>query len=245
MEPDKFEEYIKKQLNSREINPSDNAWDKISGQLQKTESPKSKRFFWYSVAAAFIGVLIVSSIYFNSKIEPIDPQNQIVETADEPKVTPKKESVVLEQNTIEENVAVSQKEVNKTMELQQVKDETTTITNSKIAALEMNKGQKKEADSPKETEQLIAAKITELMAQVDLLESDNLSVSEEEVDSLLRMAQHEILTDKIFSQGGKVDAMALLNEVEGELDQTFREQIFKSLKARFLKVRTAVADRNN
>jgi len=36
-----------------------------------------------------------------------------------------------------------------------------------------------------------------------------------------------------------------LNEVEGELDISFREQIFESLKTGFLKVRTAVADRNN
>ena len=145
MEPDKFEKYIKKQLNEREISPSDNAWDKISSQLPVLESKKSNKFFWYSVAAAFIGVLIVSSIYFNSKMEPIDPQNQIVETADEPKVTPKKESVVLEQNTIEENVAVSQKEANKTIQLQQVKDEPTTITSSRIAALEINKRQKKKS----------------------------------------------------------------------------------------------------
>jgi len=39
--------------------------------------------------------------------------------------------------------------------------------------------------------------------------------------------------------------MALLTEVEGELDQSFRDQIFEKLKSGFLKVRTAVADRNN
>ena len=35
-----------------------------------------------------------------------------------------------------------------------------------------------------------------------------------------------------------------LTEVEDELDQSFRDQIFDSLKEGFLKVRTAVADRN-
>ena len=84
-----------------------------------------------------------------------------------------------------------------------------------------------------------------MVAQVELLENNNISISNTEIDSLLRKAQDEILTDKIFNQEGKVDALALLNEVEGELDISFREQIFESLKTGFLKVRTAVADRNN
>jgi len=61
-----------------------------------------------------------------------------------------------------------------------------------------------------------------------------------EVDDLLRSAQEEILREKLFSQNGSVDAMAL----QDELDQSFRDQIFESLKTGFLKVRTAVADRN-
>jgi len=96
-----------------------------------------------------------------------------------------------------------------------------------------------------QTEKLINAKIAEIVAQVDLIENGNLSISNAEVDSLLRKAQNELVTDKIFNREGQVDAMALLNEVEGELDKSFREQIFESLKTGFLKVRTAVADRNN
>ncbi|CAN0604335.1 unnamed protein product, partial [Ectocarpus sp. 12 AP-2014] len=73
----------------------------------------------------------------------------------------------------------------------------------------------------------------------------NSTVTDAEVDSLLTRAQDEILRDKIFNKDKSVDAMALLTEVEDELDKSFRDQIFDSLKAGFIKVRTAVADRNN
>ena len=246
MEPDKFEKHIKKQLNEREINPSDNAWDKISGQLQNTEFPKTKRFFWYSVAAAFIGILIVSSIYFNTKAELIDPKIQIVETPNEPVVIPNTEDVVIKQNSLEEKIAISDKASIKNAKKPGVQVETDLDYNAQIASNDNVNDKVIKTDAvPNAKEQLINAKIAEVVAQVYLMENSNLPVSSIEVDSLLRKAQQEILTDKIFNQEGKVDAMALLNEVEGELDQTFREQIFETLRAGFLKVKTAVADRNN
>ena len=246
MEPDKFEKHIKKQLNEREINPSDNAWDKISGQLQKTEPPKSKRYFWYSVAASFIGVLIVSSLYFNASDESIESGIQIVETPNEPVVIPNTEAIVIKQNAVEDKITISDKASIKDVKKTRVQVETDLDFNAQIASNNNVNDKVIKTDAvPNAKEQLINAKIAEVVAQVYLMENSNLPVSSIEVDSLLRKAQQEILTDKIFNQEGKVDAMALLNEVEGELDQTFREQIFETLRAGFLKVKTAVADRNN
>jgi len=246
MVPDKFEKHIKSQLSKRKISPSDNAWDKISGKLQKTESPKSKRFIWYSVAAAFIGVLLISSLYFNASEESIEPGIQIVETPYEPVVIPKTEDTVIKQNAVEEKIVISDKASIKDAKKRRVQVETDLNYNSQIASTGSVSDKVIKADViPNGTEQLINAKIAKIVAQVNLLENNNLPVSNIEVDSLLRQAQQEILTDKIFNEEGKVDAMALLNEVEGELDKSFREQIFESLKTGFLKVRTAVADRNN
>ena len=246
MEPDKFEKYIKKQLNERKINPSDNAWDKISGQLPVAENNNSNKFFWYGLAAAFIGILIVSSLYFNASDESIESGIQIVETPNEPVVIPNTEDVVIKQNAVEEKIAISDKASIKDAKKPKVQVETDLDYNAQIASNDNVNDKVIKADAvPNGKEQLINAKIAEIVAQVNLLENSNLPVSSIEVDSLLRQAQQEILTDKIFNQEGKVDAMALLNEVEGELDQTFREQIFETLKAGFQKVKTAVADRNN
>lgn len=246
MVPDKFEKHIKNQLNKRKISPSDKTWDRISGQLQKTESPKSKRFFWYAVAASFIGVLIVSSLYFNASDESIESGVQIVETPTEPVAIPNTEAVVIKQNAVEEKIAISDKAIIKEAKKPRVQVVTGLKYNSQIASNDDVSDKIIKADAvSNEAEQLINAKIAEIVAQVNSLENSNLPVSSIEVDSLLRQAQQEILTDKFFDQEGRVDAMALLNEVEGELDKSFREQIFESLKTGFLKVRTAVADRNN
>ena len=246
MEPDKFEKHIKDQLSKREIYPSENTWDKISDQLQKPESPKSNKYYWYSVAAAFIGVLIISTIYFSSSDESIDSGIQIVDTPEETNRVTKKENILVEDNVIKDKGAISLKPSLEEPHRPNVKVGNTININSQIAALDQSNGQVAEDIVVAiQTEKLLDAKIAEIVAQVDLMENNNLPISNEEVDSLLRKAQNELLTDKIFNQEGKVDAMALLNEVEGELDKSFREQIFESLKTGFLKVRTAVADRNN
>ncbi|NNK21468.1 MAG: hypothetical protein HKP07_09175, partial [Flavobacteriaceae bacterium] len=42
----------------------------------------------------------------------------------------------------------------------------------------------------------------------------------------------------------KVDALALLADVEEEVNRSFRDQLFEKLKDGYLKVRTAIAYRN-
>jgi len=246
MEPDKFEKHIKNQLSKREISPSDNAWDRISNQLPTSKEPKSKSFFWYSVAAAFTGILIISSLYFNTSNESIESEIQIVKTPIEPIIIPKTEDVVIKQNAVEEKIAISDKSSIKDAKKPKVQVKTDLNYDSQIASTGSVSDKVIKANAvPIKTEQLINAKIAEIVAQVDLMENSNLPISNAEVDSLIRKAQNEVLADKIFNKESKVDAMALLNEVEGELDKSFREQILESLKTGFLKVRTAVADRNN
>ena len=77
-----------------------------------------------------------------------------------------------------------------------------------------------------------------------MLEKNNTWVTDAEVNQLLRQAQEEILATKVLRYDNSVDATALLADVEGELDKSFRDQSFDALKDGFVKVRTAVADRN-
>ncbi len=83
-----------------------------------------------------------------------------------------------------------------------------------------------------------------MVEQIDFLEQHQREVTNAEIDALLKKAQQEILQEQLFMKGNSVDAMALLTQVEGEMDQSFRDQIFDALKDGFLKVRTAVATRN-
>ncbi len=245
MEPDKFEKHIKDKLGERKLEPSPKAWNAISNQLGEPEHKNSTRFYWYAIAASFIGILIVVSIYLENQKSPIKTDVEVVEI-------PKEENKLEEKESVPENVEVQENQVatSKAVRLKEKKriiPEKTDLSNSdvRIASVEPNRTNTEYVREKASAEELIDDKIAQLVAHVDLLESQNRFVSDTEVDSLLRKAQRDILTNKVFNKEGKVDAMALLNEVESELDQTFREQIFESLKSGFQKVRTAVADRNN
>ncbi|MCK5441241.1 MAG: hypothetical protein KAJ23_05060 [Maribacter sp.] len=243
MEPDKFERYIKDKLERREIRPSSNAWNTIADQLETQKITKSNKFFWYGTAASFIGILIILVIYFNEQNTPIKNDIEVVEEPLENVKIREQEIVPLNPNTFEAKMVISKEFPLTEKESPEVVASPKSISKTQITSA---LAEREKVDAKiKGSKELIDIKIAEITAHVDFLESNDFSISDAEVDSLLRKAQNEVLADKIFNKEGKVDAMALLNEVEGEIDRSFREQIFESLKTGFLKVRTAVADRNN
>ncbi len=246
MEPDKFEKHIKYKLMEREIKPSAKAWNKVFSQLKAPVRKKTNRIVWYGVAASFVGVLIVATIYFKNQKTPVQTKFEVVETHSEPIINDSEQEVKkIEGNTREEGLVMSEERVTKENAKPKKEVDLEQVFGFQIVVAEKNMGVKEKVTIISESEKIIDMKIAEVVAQIDFLEKNNLPVSDAEVDSLLRNAQEELLADKLFNREGKVDAMALLNEVEGELDKSFREQIFESLKTGFLKVRTAIADRNN
>jgi hypothetical protein len=88
-------------------------------------------------------------------------------------------------------------------------------------------------------------KVAEVVSQVARLENAGTQVEDEVIDSLLREAQVQLMKDRIGTSSEKVDAMALLSDVEDDLNRSFRDQLFEKLKEGYLKVRTAVAYRND
>jgi hypothetical protein len=71
MEPNKFENQFREKLNSRELNPSEAAWDRLDAMLSVVDKPKRK-FSWLYIAASILGFLLVSTIFFNQKENTID-----------------------------------------------------------------------------------------------------------------------------------------------------------------------------
>lgn len=248
MAPNKFEKHIKEKLDGREIKPSAEAWKKLSGQLDTPVQPKKKGYFWYGIAASFIGILIVSILYFNRENAQITPNIQVVDSPEEENKDANDFNIeLLIEDTSEIKVAETNANEIKNESIKDIKQEILVAdVEDKIAPFE------KETSAIEEIQvkgilpdEIINTKILEVVAQVNLLEEDTNALTDAEVDSLLRNAQREILTDKLFNKDQSIDAMALLTTVEDELDQSFRDQIFETLKTGFLKVRTAVADRNN
>ena len=267
MAPNKFEIYIKNQLKEREIKPSNDAWDKLSKSLDVTEPRSKKRkYLWYGVAASVIGIVLLATQFDKGLNLPVETSNGFVNIKAATDKVDEKENTTIKTEFKEENGIVLVK-VNQEIEPGQVVVKEVIEKEVSLFALE-NKPENKisidsalgesilpygrvdvivlEAISAKfEDNALINIKITQVIAHVDSLEKNNVQITDSEVDALLRNAQKEILITKKLRENVRIDAMALLTDVEDELDQSLREKLFEKLKIGFLKNRTSVVKRSN
>src|SRR5690606_39027733 len=83
-------------------------------------------------------------------------------------------------------------------------------------------------------------KIQEVVSEIQQLKENNSNVSNSEIDALLLEAQKEINLNKLYNNKGLVDATMLLQEVEADLDQSFRSKVFEALKDSYGTVKSAV-----
>jgi hypothetical protein len=70
----KFEESLKDKLEKRTLQPSSDAWDKLSTDLDASNKNSKRGFLFYiGIAASIIGIIFVTNIMFNAS------ENQLVE----------------------------------------------------------------------------------------------------------------------------------------------------------------------
>lgn len=251
MAPIKFEDHIREQLQERELTPSKEAWSKLEKQLHAEASKGKSGFNWYAIAAMFIGVLLLVTFLFNSNISTISNPEIVIE---EPENNLPVQSNTHEVITYEE---IENEETNKV--------ETTTLAKENIPAIEKVK---KNSTTPKVQESKIQEdaivfehvlesnetsntnnvieddRVAQVVAQVESLQINNQIVTEEDIDALLVKAQQE-LTLKDQAKHKRVDAAALLEVVEIEIETTIRDKVYEALGDGYQKVRTAVVSRKN
>ena len=257
MAPIKFEENIKDKLEKRTLSPSAEGWSKLSNRLD-TDQKKSKNpiFWWLSIAAGLIIMIAVSAHFFKSNIEE-DNSPQLVNEKPEI-INGENDTPQLNDNkTIEladvddsgeekkENLPISKKpqiiEYSKEIQKQHKNKEQLAKNDSN----DLKKlGNNKNEENKEITENSIMKEaIAEAMNDI---KSENATVSDREIDSLLKIASKELFKEQLQKESAKtVDANALLMSVEDEMGQSFRSKVFEALKESYETVRTAVADRNN
>lgn len=256
----KLEDNIREKLEAREIKPSAEAWKKLEGKLD-AEQPKKKTVGWYYMAASFVGLLILGSLFFvgnNSEFQNEIVKQKNIENASE--IVPnnsRAEEVVSAETDSEkvetsENKKKSNREANsnilktlpqKKSEIDKKVDKTkmlATVKNEEIQQPQPleNSFQKNEEDK------LFNNKVDEVVATVKKLQENNIEITAMEVEKLLNNARRDIQTQQILSSP-KVDATALLQNVEWELEKSFRDKVFDALGDGFRKIRTAVIERND
>lgn len=260
MAPIKLEEQLKEKLEQRELQPSNQAWSKLANRLENQEKKESRSLWWLGIAASMVLILAVSLPYFNNDSENTQPIIVDVENENETQsdnlnkevtndviqevVKQEKNDAIVETKTPlitkEENTII--KEPKATINKEIIKNEVEVVDITKPEEV-----LKKEIEKPLEQLKTFEEiKILDVVAEIQKMQQEPSGVSDREIDSLLKVAHKEILTQRIYNETTKtVDADALLQDVEADLEQSFRGKVFEALKLNYSKVKTAVAERNN
>lgn len=253
MAPIKFDEHIKEKLESRNIQPSNQAWNKLSQRLDTQEKSKNYNgYWWLGIAASVIGVLFMVLQFFNNDIK-IETNQKVVETP----VIIKKDSNMQIANEVDKNDAIKIENITKTTNSIKLKTESLIKTNQVnkpivVATTEnINKKEKDIADKlveiKKENLSFEEQQIKDVVAKVQSMKSEHKIITDADIDALLEQAQKEIRLNKLINETtGVVDADVLLQDVEADLNETsFKSRVFEALKSNFNSVKTAIAQRNN
>ena len=83
MAQNKLETQIKEQLNAREIQPSEMAWDRLDAMLSVAEEKKTTRFSFLSfqsigIAASVLVLVSLGLFFFSQKETVVKPENNVV-----------------------------------------------------------------------------------------------------------------------------------------------------------------------
>ena len=258
MAPIKFEEQIKDKLEQRTVQPSANAWSKLSQRLDDDKQRNGLPWGWWFGIAASIAVLIALSInYFNSVEAPQVEQIIVKENTSENK--PSESNNNLEPDTkveiveatsnisgMEQTKAYTEKETPKPSDKTIVDYAKTDIAKTESAVEKTDENEVLKTKNNELSETPLEQKFKNVVAELQKIKEKNNTVTDHQIDSLLKVASKELLRDKIFEEGSNVvDADALLQDVEDDLGQSFRTRVYEALKEGFNTVKTAVADRNN
>jgi len=266
MAPIKLEDNFREKLEDRELQPTPDAWSRLETTLPAAEGRGKNTFFWYAIAASFVGILIIASVFFNETKDQksnelvvedvkedtnettnndfINQETVLIKEQDKGKIeiaseeiTPKKETHMTPikkefKNPIKSSL---QQEANASVAIAKVVE--TSVKQFNEAPLIKN-------SSMGENNTIIKAQIDKVVAQVQAIEQTNTAITAEEINNLLTAAQREIQTQRILGQT-KVDAAALLQDVENDLERSFRDKVFDALGDGYSVIRTAVVERNN
>ncbi|PQB03668.1 hypothetical protein [Aureitalea marina] len=257
MAPIKFEDNIREKLQNREIEPSSHAWNKLDQALGKPPKRRLAPRTWWAIAASVMILIFLGS----SLLQEESPGEEIAEeTIEQPEKRSEavqsviqiaeKDETFLESETVvpekDEALAVEETEAELIQEKEYIQQQVSSKPEDVVAVIQQEEIAPEPTLVERTEETFVSGKVDEVVAQVQALQLENKEVSPEEVEALLDAAQREIANRRVLEEvGGKVDPMALLMDVESEMERSFRDKVFDALGDGFDKVRTAVAERNN
>ncbi|WP_299888884.1 hypothetical protein [uncultured Lacinutrix sp.] len=268
MAPIKFEENLKEKLEQRTITPSANSWDALANKLDAKEKKKGiNNKLWLSIAASFIGVVFMYNMFFmssdksNVKENVTDIETKAIET----NKNVEKEAILqdgIKNEIVLETVEEKKVEIKDTT-VEQIKSDSNHLASTKT----VNNKQKKSKDVKSniignksnknnnnayyvlnETNNGLEKGIKKQSIvlnekAVAISQKEIIEITDSELDALLNNAKNKIVKNQPKNTI-PLDYNELLQDVEDDLEETFRDKLLKTVKGGYRTVKTYVAERN-
>ena len=238
MEPNKLDLEIKQKLDARTIQPSAQAWDRLSAKLDIAEKTKSKRNYnWIYIAASLVGFSLIGTVFFTVLDTEIVDNNLPTVVLEQKKDVNKSEESKIDNENVLPNLLQNK-----------------MLKESKVVANNSIKTQSKQLSNEENTVSTINQS-KENNAVVNVDENSNYqSVSKNKYISAERLLA-EISKSKVekpsfnrpierYKSGIAVNANSLLINAESELNQSFRETAIEKINKNYNSIKAVLANRN-
>lgn len=235
MEPNKFDKSIKDKMEARTIEPSADAWGKLEAMMPMADKSKRK-YVWLYFAASFVGLLLMSSLFFNQTTSSKIDTNSLV---------------VVKQ--VQTNRNLEKSTVNKDEQTLSQKGNSAIVVSESINKKEISK---KEPDHLKEKEVVVfttkekivnavsvssQTKVTEVISKNKYTSAEELLAAISDVNGNVNTNEKSLTVNRVSSS---VDPNSLLSSVEKELNQAYKESALQKFNKKLNVVRTAFVNRN-
>ena len=240
MAQNNIENQIREKLNSREIKPTEMSWDRLDAMLSVAEEKKTKRspfftFRFIGIAASILVFVSLGLFFFNQKETVVRPEDDIVV----------KEEIKINDNS---KINDNNNSLNPNQQNQQVAQNPKPETqNPKPFKKSFNQNNQKTTINPLiNQEKEVQFQNQEVIAQKELPQVETRKViiisnpSTVNVDDLLASVSKKSENKPKI----KVNASSLLSQVDGELDQSFRDKVLTKINKNYQEVKVALANRN-
>jgi len=248
----KLEDNIRELLQTRELSPSKNSWERLAGRLDDAQKPgRNIKPWWISAVAAAVLILFIITFLFKGDDKVASPI--LVNTKEVEKPSESVQPVIKfqeqkQQGISAQGVAPAVVKSERTSNKNYLKQEITPQLEKNIEIVAQVEDDKIEdaIKPPMNQTDLENHKISEIVAHIQKLSSQGETVTDATIESLLKKAHMEIANEAVLNQSfASVNAQSLLQDVESDLQKSFRNKVIDALKNSYEIVKTAVAERQN
>ena len=218
---DKFKNDIQHKFNQREIQPTDEAWGKITGELATSRTSKTKiLWLWGGIAAGFIGLLVLFTPLYLTEKNTLPVVNS--EEKEKQDIEVKRESIVTVNQLQSSGIQVS------SVKFSQSKS---------IIIITQPTGTKNLTPTQLKSNTLLAEVEQEL--KQERFSQQNMN----EVDALLAQARANLSSQKDQEIFDQITAESLLAEIDLQDTNSFRDKVWSLIETNFKELKSSLGAR--